>query len=46
MRQPYAAIGSAALELLLEQVSNIGARGRKVLLETELIVRGTTGPPP
>ena len=46
MRQPYEQIGVHAIDLLLDQISDIACRGRKVTLPTTLMVRGSTAPPP
>jgi LacI family transcriptional regulator len=46
MRQPFPAIASRALDLLLDQERDISARGRHILLPAELVVRASTAPPP
>jgi LacI family transcriptional regulator len=46
VRIHHYAIGAAAGELLLEQLTDPDAEPRQVLLEPELVVRGSTGPPP
>ncbi len=47
IRQPYAAMGSAAVDLLFEvkdRRSNQAHGAKQLLLATELVVRGTTAP--
>ena len=47
VRQPYLQLGEAALDLLLERIAGGDeAPARKLRLPTELVVRGSTGPPP
>jgi LacI family transcriptional regulator len=46
VRIHHYAIGAAAGELLLDQLTDAGAEPRQVLLEPELVVRGSTAPPP
>lgn len=45
VRVPQREIGSAAADLLLEQIANADAAPREVMLEPELVVRGSTAPP-
>ncbi|MEK6396776.1 MAG: substrate-binding domain-containing protein [Terriglobus sp.] len=42
VRQPLAAIGEAAMQLMVERLTNLARPGRALLLDGELIVRGTT----
>ena len=44
IRQPVRAIGAAAVELLDAQINGLALPGEELLLEPELIVRGSTGP--
>jgi DNA-binding LacI/PurR family transcriptional regulator len=44
VRQPVRAMGAAAVKLLSEQINGHGVSGEELLLEPELIVRGSTGP--
>jgi DNA-binding LacI/PurR family transcriptional regulator len=46
VRQPVAAMGRAAAERLLAQLGGARIEEQDLLLPTELIVRGTTAPPP
>jgi LacI family transcriptional regulator len=45
VRVPHHRIGEAAAELLLERMASPTAPPRQVVLEPELVVRGSTGPP-
>jgi LacI family transcriptional regulator len=45
VRIHHYAIGATAGELLLEQLTDPDAEPRQVLLEPELVVRGSTAPP-
>jgi DNA-binding LacI/PurR family transcriptional regulator len=42
MRQPLESIGNRACELILEKIANPGVPKRRIILETELVIRGTT----
>jgi DNA-binding LacI/PurR family transcriptional regulator len=44
IRQPVRALGTAAVKLLEAQINGLSAAGEELLLEPELIVRGSTGP--
>jgi DNA-binding LacI/PurR family transcriptional regulator len=44
IRQPVRALGAAAVKLLAAQISGQSVLGEELLLEPELIVRGSTGP--
>jgi DNA-binding LacI/PurR family transcriptional regulator len=44
IRQPVRALGAAAVKLLDAQVNGLPAGSEELLLEPELIVRGSTGP--
>jgi len=44
IRQPVRAIGAAAVKLLDAQINSLALPGEELLLEPELIVRGSTGP--
>lgn len=46
MRQPYEAIGASAIAMLQERLRDPSAPAKKLELPAELIVRGSTGPPP
>lgn len=46
MRQPFGDIADRALSLLLAQIEDINRRGEKIHFPAELIVRGSTAPPP
>ncbi len=47
VRQPYLSLGGCAVDLLLERIAaGADAPARKLRLPTELIVRGSTAPPP
>jgi LacI family transcriptional regulator len=46
IRIPHYEIGAAAADLLLERLAGPGAPPRHVVLEPELVVRGSTAPPP
>ena len=46
VRLPHYEIGARAAELLLEQLRDPAAEPAQVMLEPELIVRGSTAPPP
>ena len=46
IRQPYDQIGEAAVELLLARIDDPTGVGQHFVLPTELIVRGSSGPPP
>ena len=45
LRQPTREIGAAAFAAMLERVQRPGAPARDILLQTELIVRKSCGPP-
>jgi LacI family transcriptional regulator len=45
IRIPHYEIGAAAADLLLERLAKPGAPPRHVVLEPELVVRGSTAPP-
>jgi DNA-binding LacI/PurR family transcriptional regulator len=42
IRQPFSDIGSRACELILEKIANHKAPKRRIILEGELIIRGST----
>jgi DNA-binding LacI/PurR family transcriptional regulator len=44
IRQPVRAMGAAAVKLLDAQINGLAVPGEELLLEPELIVRGSTGP--
>jgi len=46
LRQPYDRLAAEAIDMLLEQVTDLSKRGRRVVLPAELVVRGSTAPPP
>ena len=46
MRQPYEGIGTYAIALLRERIADPNAPARKISLPTELVIRGSTAPPP
>ncbi len=46
VRVPQRELGAAAADLLLEQLAETGAGTREILLDPQLIVRGSTAPPP
>lgn len=46
VRQPYRLIGETAVDLLLEQIEDIDRRGRRVIVPTDIVTRGTTAAPP
>jgi DNA-binding LacI/PurR family transcriptional regulator len=46
LQQPFEELGEAAVSLLLEQIREPGARGRKILLPTRLVTRASACPPP
>jgi DNA-binding LacI/PurR family transcriptional regulator len=46
VHQPRYEIGELAMTALLRRVERPGVRPRRQLLEPQLVVRGTTGPPP
>jgi LacI family transcriptional regulator len=46
VRVPQREIGATAAELLLAQLSDGDDPARQILLEPELVVRGSTAPPP
>jgi LacI family transcriptional regulator, galactose operon repressor len=46
VRVPQREIGATAADLLLAQLADRGDPARQILLEPELVVRGSTGPPP
>jgi DNA-binding LacI/PurR family transcriptional regulator len=46
IRQPVRALGAAAVKLLDAQINGRSVPGEELLLEPELIVRGSTGPVP
>lgn len=46
VRFPEKQIGVAAAETILEHYANLQARGRTVILPTELVIRESTAPPP
>jgi DNA-binding LacI/PurR family transcriptional regulator len=46
VRQPIEPMGRMIIELLVGQISGAGVRAEEFLFEPELVVRGSTGPPP
>jgi DNA-binding LacI/PurR family transcriptional regulator len=46
VRQPLRRMGEAAATSLLDRIANANIRPRDILVEPELIVRESTGPPP
>jgi len=46
VRQPIEAMGRAAVRLLISQIEGAATTPERLLFEPELVVRGSTGPPP
>jgi DNA-binding LacI/PurR family transcriptional regulator len=46
VRQPIEAMGRAAVDLLVAQISGAAAPGDELMFEPELVVRSSTAPPP
>ncbi|PSL38697.1 LacI family transcriptional regulator [Labedella gwakjiensis] len=46
VHQDFAAVGSAAVDSLLERIDGGAVRDRVTLVQTELVVRSSTAPPP
>ncbi|MFD8205269.1 LacI family DNA-binding transcriptional regulator [Streptomyces sp. NPDC059695] len=46
VRQPIEAMGRAAVELLCSQIQGVHSHPGELLFEPELVVRGSTAPPP
>lgn len=46
VRQPIEAMGRAAVDLLCTQIQGTAAHPGELLFEPELVVRGSTAPPP
>jgi LacI family transcriptional regulator len=46
VRQPLQEMGRAAARRLMELLADPGSSPRRIVLDTELVVRGTTGPAP
>ena len=46
IRQPIEAMGRAAVKLLSSQIDGTAASAERLLFEPELVVRGSTAPPP
>ena len=45
MHQPFTKIGSAAVEMLVEQIRDSDALPQRKAFQAELIIRKTVGPP-
>jgi len=46
VRVPHYELGATAAHLMLEQLQGVGAPPRQLLLAPELVIRGSTAPPP
>jgi DNA-binding LacI/PurR family transcriptional regulator len=46
VRQPIEAMGQAAVDLLVSQMTGVGVLTDELLFEPELVVRGSTAPAP